>query len=126
MKLKFTAFGLLTVGLAILAPEAMAASAEQSVGKGLLEMMDGLLSGNLALFAGIIIALFGAWGWLIKQETWGIIMIAAGVAVTAFPGIFQGIAKGASGVLAAAGVAGTDDRATETELGAQLDEKDAK
>ncbi len=112
-KLMTMAFFIALVGLVFMAPEAAAADASSAKGVGgdLTSSLVNVVQGNLGLFAGIALALFGLYTWLVAQNTGtGIIMIIGGVIVTAFPGIFAGLAEGAQKL---AGAAGADDDVVE-------------
>lgn len=51
------------------------------------------IQGNIGLLIGLGIAFFGLWTWIMSQNSWGIVMIIGGIAVTAFPGLFDGVAN---------------------------------
>lgn len=82
-------------------------------GEGLIRAFDDIASGNIGLFVGILVAAFGLYVWLIRQESWGVIMIIAGVIITAFPGIFEALSDGTNSILQAAGVKEAATRATD-------------
>ena len=86
----------LFAAVAMLTPDAAYAGAE-SVGQNLFGDIQKLIQGNLGVLAGLLISLFGLWMWLVQQSSWGLIVVIAGAALTAFPGIYSGISKGISG-----------------------------
>ena len=89
---KFFMFGLMVLSMAVLST---AAFAVEEVGGSTLEFLDqGLIRGNWGTIIGLLIALFGLYMWLVKQETWGIMVIVGGVMVTFFPGIFDTLDSG--------------------------------
>ena len=102
---KVLGFALVAGLLALIAPEALAQSggtltdATQNVGQSALGGVSSLLSGNIALVIGLCLGVFGLWTWLVKQETWGIILILGGVVLTAFPGIFDSITTGSTNII---------------------------
>jgi type IV secretory pathway VirB2 component (pilin) len=62
-----------------------------NAGRGLLDSLTQLITGQLGLFIGLFIVILGLWTWIIKQETGaGITMIIGGVLITLAPGIFNG------------------------------------
>ena len=93
--LGFMGFALLAIVLTM-APDvasATAASAPSNVSKAtggeLLSQVLGMVSGSMGTLIGLGIALFGLYMWLIQQSSWGIMVMIGGVALTAFPGIFE-------------------------------------
>lgn len=81
--------------VAMLTPELALAQAD-SVGEGLFNDIQTLIRGNLGVLAGLLISLFGLWMWLVQQSSWGLLIVIAGAALTAFPGIYSGISQGIS------------------------------
>ncbi len=75
-------------------PLAHAAPDGGPVGKAETGILVDLLSGNLGLFIGLAIAIFGFYQALVEQKTWGWVMIIGGTIVTAWPGIFKGMYEG--------------------------------
>lgn len=62
-----------------------------AAGRGMLNTLEQLITGQLGLFIGLAIVVLGLWTWIIKQETGaGITMIIGGVLITLAPGIFNG------------------------------------
>lgn len=95
---KFVMFGLALLAFAVIAavPDVMAASGSNSssVGSTFLDDVTGIISGNLGTLLGLGISLFGLWMWLVQQSSWGLIILIAGAALTAFPGIYGSISGG--------------------------------
>ena len=98
----------LVAGFTMLAPEAVAQSTD--LGGNFAETLMKTLRGNGGIFIGVAIALLGLYTWLMKQNTWGVVMIIGGVAFTAFPGLFDGVAEGLNTVASSLGV----DNASQT------------
>ena len=67
------------------------------------QVVGNLMESNYGLLLGLFIGAWGAWIFLINQKTWGIAMIVLGVAITAFPGMFQGLMVGVQPFVQAAG-----------------------
>ena len=85
----------LVAAVAMIAPDAaFAQNGGGNVGQGLFSDIQGLIQGNLGVLAGLLISLFGLWMWLVQQSSWGLIIVIAGAALTAFPGIYAGISEG--------------------------------
>lgn len=101
-KLMTLTFFIALVGLVALAPEALANvdSTAQGAGSSVITGINSVISGNIGLFIGVGLALFGLYTWLVAQNTGtGIIMIIGGVAVTAFPGLFEGMSQASTDIL---------------------------
>ena len=77
----------------LLAPE-HAFAADSNVGSSLLTDIQGILRGNLGVVVGLAISLFGLWMWLAQQSSWGLLIVIAGAALTAFPGIYGNLSQG--------------------------------
>lgn len=84
----------LFAAVAMIAPDTAFAQAGGNVGQGLFTDIQNLIQGNLGVIAGLLISLFGLWMWLVQQSSWGLIIVIAGAALTAFPGIYAGISQG--------------------------------
>jgi hypothetical protein len=106
-------FGLLAVVL-IMTPELAIAADSDNAGEELLDSVFGLITGSLGTLIGLGIALFGLYMWLIQQSSWGIMVMIGGVAVTAFPGIFEWMRAGFADA--------TDGQGTESGVDLQEDE----
>lgn len=65
-----------------------------TVGSKLFDDVQGLIAGNIGVIAGLLISLFGLWMWLVQQSSWGLIIVIAGAALTAFPGIYGSLSSG--------------------------------
>ncbi|MFZ2586556.1 MAG: hypothetical protein WAZ18_00300 [Alphaproteobacteria bacterium] len=49
-----------------------------------------LVTGNIGFFIGLLLAVWGIWTWVVKQETMaGIFMIVGGVLITISPGVLN-------------------------------------
>lgn len=80
--------GILAVAL-VLTPDVSWAQGAPDVGKSFGDDVLALVRGNWGTLIGLGIALLGLYTWLVKQDTFvGILMMIAGIAITAFPGIF--------------------------------------
>lgn len=90
--LTFMSFALLAIVLTM-APDVASATTASTISKTsggeLLSQVLGMVSGSLGTLIGLGIALFGLYMWLIQQSSWGIMVMIGGVALTAFPGIFE-------------------------------------
>lgn len=84
------AFALFAAAIFSLAPEVAHATAGQS----LLTDVQNLLTGHLGTVIGLGISLFGLWVWLAQQSSWGLLIVIAGAAITAFPGLYKGMTQG--------------------------------
>lgn len=99
----FGAAAVLAVGFTLLPADVLAQNAAGDAGGSLLNAGAGLMESNYGLFVGLIIAALGLWRWLMSQDSWGVMLILGGIAITAFPGIFEGLYQGTSGFFTAAG-----------------------
>ena len=57
------------------------------------------LQGGYGTAAGLGVALFGLYMWIIKQASWGIIVIIGGVILTSSPSFYTAISGGLGNVL---------------------------
>lgn len=56
----------------------------------LYETVRDLITGNLGFLIGLLLAVWGIWTWVVKQETMaGILMIVGGVLITISPGVMN-------------------------------------
>lgn len=78
-----------------------------TAGGSLLTDVQNLLTGSLGTVVGLGISLFGLWVWLAQQSSWGILILIAGAAITAFPGLYKGLTDGFK---SAFGTVGANDR----------------
>lgn len=85
-------FGLLAVILTMTPELALAQS--EAAGEELQTSIFNMLTGSIGTLVGLGIALFGLYIWLIQQSSWGIMVMIGGVALTAFPGIFEWMRSG--------------------------------
>lgn len=69
---------------------------DTTVGSELFGDIQTLIQGNLGVIAGLLISLFGLWMWLVQQSSWGLLIVIAGAALTAFPGIYGSLSEGFS------------------------------
>lgn len=54
------------------------------------DTVQGWVTGNIGLAIGLILAVFGIWTWVVKQETMaGIFLIIGGVLITIAPGVMN-------------------------------------
>lgn len=97
------AFALFAAAIFSLAPEVAHATAGQS----LLADVTGLLTGSMGTVVGLGISLFGLWVWLAQQSSWGLLIVIAGAAITAFPGLYKGMTDGFKAAFAGSGARGT-------------------
>lgn len=91
---KFFVFALFGALLAMMPEMALANTTEGGVGGDLFADIQRMMSGNLGTIVGLVLALFGLYTWLVQQASWGLMMIIGGVALTAFPGIFDSLQTG--------------------------------
>lgn len=105
-KIMFVAFAALILTML---PDVAAAAGTgtQAAGGELLVTVSNLVKGSLGTLIGLGIALFGLYMWLIQQASWGIMVMIGGVALTAFPGIFDWMSKGVTDVNSANTTTGT-------------------
>jgi peptidoglycan/LPS O-acetylase OafA/YrhL len=68
----------------------VAVGAEAHAQQTLYDVTRDLVTGNLGFFIGLILAVWGIWTWVVKQETTaGILMIIGGVLITVAPGVMN-------------------------------------
>jgi hypothetical protein len=67
------------------------AVAQQKAGQAETSILSSILSGNLGLFIGLIAGASGVYIWLIRRESWGLILLILGVLFTAFPELFESL-----------------------------------
>ena len=95
-------FGLLAVAFTLM-PEMALAAPEDGSGQESVGALSDAIESNYGLLIGLGVAALGMWMWLIDQNTWGVVMMIGGVAITAFPGLFQGLYQGLDPFLNTAG-----------------------
>ena len=112
---KFGIFALVAAFAVVLTmvPEVAMAEGAGDAGNSIGKDIYGLITGSMGTLIGLGIALLGLYSWIVKQETWGIMMIIGGVAVTAFPGVFDSMREGFSSALSETGATGADKKFTE-------------
>lgn len=74
-----------------------------ATGDNAVSDISALITGNIGTLIGLGIALLGLYTWLVQQSSWGIVMIIGGVAVTAFPGLFNSMQGGFAALFADTG-----------------------
>lgn len=68
-------------------------------GDGLLKDIINVITGPLGATIGLVISLFGAYQWLVNQSNWGIVILAGGALLTAFPNVYVNLLEGLCNVL---------------------------
>lgn len=97
MKKLFSEKSLLTLAFAVFATAIFALvpdMAHATAGQSLLTDIQNILTGQLGTVVGLGISLFGLWVWLAQQSSWGLLIVIAGAAITAFPGLYKGMTDG--------------------------------
>lgn len=97
-------FVLAATAVFALAPDVAHAN---GAGQSLLADITGLLTGSMGTVVGLGISLFGLWVWLAQQSSWGLLIVIAGAAITAFPGLYKGMTDGFKAAFAGSGARGT-------------------
>jgi hypothetical protein len=98
-KVSLTAIYIVLMGFLFLVIAPDVANA-QNLGRGggaggsLLTDVQNILVGQLGTVIGLGISLFGLWVWLAQQSSWGLLIVIAGAAITAFPGLYKGLTQG--------------------------------
>jgi type IV secretory pathway VirB2 component (pilin) len=60
------------------------------VGSDFFDSLQGMITGNIGFFIGLLVTVLGIWTWVIKQQTGaGVTMILGGVLITLAPGLFN-------------------------------------
>lgn len=103
--------GAAATGALLTVPEL--AHAATNAGAEVRAAVEDLLTGSTGTAIGLSLSLSGLWVWLVRQSSWGLALVVGGAAVTAFPGIYNGLAEGFKTAFAAAidGSAGTGSAA---------------
>jgi len=107
---KFSLLGLLCLlSVTILPLDAWAqfGGSAGNVGSGLLSDVQQLISGRLGTVIGLGISLFGLWMWLAQQSSWGLLIVVAGAALTAFPGLYGSLAGSFRSAFSSTGAGGS-------------------
>lgn len=87
----------------VLVPEVASA---QTAGQGLLSDITNMLQGSIGTVVGLGVSLFGLWVWLAQQSSWGLLIVIAGAAITAFPGLYKGMTDGFKAAFSGSGAQG--------------------
>jgi hypothetical protein len=103
------AFVLFAAALITLVPDMAhaAGTSGSNAGQGVLDSITGLLTGSMGTVVGLGISLFGLWIWLAQQSSWGLLVLIAGAAITAFPGLYKSMTDSFKSAFSAAGANGT-------------------
>ena len=101
-------FVLVAVFAIALMPEAALAQGS-NVGNSLLNDIQGLIGGRLGTVVGLGISLFGLWVWLAQQSSWGLLIVIAGAALTAFPGLYGSLTDAFKSAFSSSGAGETVD-----------------
>jgi hypothetical protein len=106
LNLALFAFTLVIIGIL---PDVAIAQTSSGGGAGgsLKTDVVGILTGNLGTVVGLGVSLFGLWVWLAQQSSWGLLIVIAGAAVTAFPGLYSGMAQGFAAAFGSSGAGRT-------------------
>lgn len=78
-----------------------------AVGSSLLTDIQSLISGRLGTVIGLAISLFGLWMWLGQQSSWGLLIVIAGAALTAFPGLYGSLSGAFRSAFSSTGAGGS-------------------
>lgn len=81
---------LVAVAFTMMPDSAFASTAGSQLKEDLVDM----LKGNIGTLAGLGISLLGLYTWIVKQETWGIMIVLGGALITAFPSAFDQVRDG--------------------------------
>lgn len=98
---------LFVIGFTLLITPEFAFAANTTAGGGLLADVQALLQGSLGTVVGLGISLFGLWVWLAQQSSWGILILIAGAAITAFPGLYAGLTESFKSAFSSSGANGS-------------------
>ena len=112
-------FALLGVAFTLI-PEAAVAQGIGEGGKSSVQAVSDAIESNYGLLIGLGVAALGMWMWLIDQNTWGVVMMIGGVAITAFPGLFGGLYEGLAPFLQEASGVEADGNAGRADAGGGL------
>ena len=63
-------------------------------GSSLRSDIEAVFTGDIGFLVGLGISVFGLYMWLIKQASWGLVMLIAGGLITVFPSLFSSIESG--------------------------------
>ncbi|RYE61196.1 MAG: hypothetical protein EOP20_00315 [Hyphomicrobiales bacterium] len=91
------------LSLTIAAPS-FASSSGSDVGSDFFDSLQGMITGNIGFFLGLLLAVWGIWVWVVQQKTGaGVMMIIGGVLITLTPSLFNSIQNLASETLGTVG-----------------------
>ncbi len=89
--------------LILLSGDAAAAVGEKGA-ENVITAITGAVTGRIGLVVGLVLAIFGIWTWVVKQETAaGIMLIVGGVLFTVSPAVYNAIAGVVAPIVADAG-----------------------
>ena len=103
-------FLVLALALVALPDLAEAADTTTTAGSSLKTDIVNVFKGDIGFLVGLGVSVFGLYMWLIKQASWGLVMLIAGGLITVFPNLFKGIQEGAQGAFT--GTVGTTNIVT--------------
>ena len=95
--IKFFAVFAIFAAVLTLMPDLAFADVQGTAGSTLKNDLIGMLKGQLGTLVGLGISLLGLYMWIVKQETWGIMVVLGGALITAFPSAFDSISSGVAG-----------------------------
>lgn|GEM_PF-3532689 len=93
--------GLAAVGMATPAlAQAYYSYGASQAGGNFLDVLQGLLTGQLGMFIGLFMVVLGLFTGIMRKE-WGaaIVMIIGGALITVSPGVFNGVRQAVGGVV---------------------------
>jgi|TARA_Y100001960_G_scaffold91920_1_gene99038 hypothetical protein len=91
---QFAIFAVVVAVAGVIGSDAFATNYD--AGKDMLSDFTGTMKGTMGTTIGLVVSLVGLYMWVWNQVSWGIFVAIAGALLTAFPGIYQSIATGAS------------------------------
>ncbi len=84
-------------------------AAQGDVGFVEVGVIKDLLSGNAMLIAAVSVSMLGLWTWMMKQSSWGFILLILGALLAAFPSLFESMFNASSDFLRAVGFEQRDE-----------------
>lgn len=97
LKLFMAVLALAVVALPDLALAQSTGGTGTGAGSSLKADIVDVFKGDIGFLVGLGVSVFGLYMWLIKQASWGLVMLIAGGLITVFPNLFKGIQEGAQG-----------------------------